>query len=109
MKSHLLLIPAILATTAAMAGSPDGSSVPSKRMDAHEQAAALLAPPHRASYEVVRPAPPASAFKNPQESAAALLSGSRTGGVASTNARVTPVERMYTDAQAQAAALLHNG
>lgn len=111
MKSRLLLIPAILATTAAMAGQPDRSSVPAKPIDAHEQAAALLSPPHEASYGVVGPTSSASAFKDAHERAAALLSGSRMDSVAKSNARVSPlpVEPMSADAHAHAAALLHRG
>jgi hypothetical protein len=111
MKSRLLLIPAILTTTAAMAGPLDGSSMPPKPMDAHEQAAALLSPPQETSYDAVDRASPLAAFKDAHERAAALLSGSRTDSVANSNARVSPspIERMSADAHAQAATLLHKG
>jgi hypothetical protein len=101
MKSRLLLIPALLGATAAMAGP----------LDAHEQAAALLSRPHEASYDVVGPASSAATFKDAHESAAALLGGSRPGSAMSIKARVSsiPVERMSVDAHAQAAALLHKG
>ena len=77
MKSRLLLIPAILATTA---GFVSGNAV-SSQPDAQAQAAALLAPPHTFVYEGEHDRGNASsqfAVVDAHAQAAALLSGLRT-------------------------------
>lgn len=100
MKRQLLLIPMILAATAALADAPT---------DAQAQAAALLSPPTlqtvRAEARTLSPASPAL---DAQESAAALLSGARPGNRVNAIAAVAESNgtRVSTDAQAQAAALL---
>jgi hypothetical protein len=101
MKSRLLLIPTILAMTAA-ATAAQGA-------DAHAQAAALLSRPHTSA------APKADGQEGQQSaasldahaSAAALLSGLRSGGrlTSVTVSHPSPTS-MSADAQAQAAALL---
>ena len=107
MKSRLLLIPAILATTA---GFVSGNAV-SSQPDAQAQAAALLAPPHTFVSEGARDQGNASSqfvAVDAHAQAAALLSGLRTEQEAKTSVRITPsgAARTSLDAQAQAAALL---
>ena len=104
MKRHLLLIPMILATSAAIADAQTtAASVPP---DAQAQAAALLSRPHaigtvKADARSLSPSP-ASAPLDAHQSAAALLSGSRSEN------RVNAISAVAEspDAQAQAAALL---
>lgn len=110
MKRHLLLIPMILATSAALADAQ--TSVPFAPADAQAQAAALLSGPHAIGTVKADARPlsqsPASAPLDAHQSAAALLSGARpknqvnaVSAVAqSTDAGVS------MDAHAQAAALL---
>lgn len=110
MKRHLLLIPMILATTAAIADTQ--TTVPSRRGDAQAQAAALLSPPH--AFRVLKAEAPslslshASVALDAHESAAALLSGVRAkNSVNAVSAVAEPSgSRVAADAQAQAAALL---
>ncbi|MFC4311982.1 hypothetical protein ACFPN2_23070 [Steroidobacter flavus] len=108
MKSRLLVIPLILATTAAIADTSSGASRPA---DARAQAAALLSP-HTFSIpkekgQMQSPSV-SSAPMDAQASAAALLSGTRPASAG--NARVpvgeTSGEQIRGDAQARAAALL---
>lgn len=108
MKS-LLVIPLILATTAAIAG-PQGSQV-SRSADAQAQAAALLSPhTFRASKGQghSRSPSPASQAMDGHARAAALLSGPR--GARPGNARGSIAQasnaRTSGDSQAKAAALL---
>ena len=97
MKRYLLLMPVILATTAAIADT--AAIAPSSRADAHAQAAALLSGVRHGSQvrtiaRVVEPSgtrPSADA----QAQAAALLSGSR----ASTHSQVQ-AERAQDGARA---------
>lgn len=111
MKRYLLLIPVILATTAAIADTQ--GSAPSRRADAQAQAAALLSRPHTsegASADKVRSPSPAlaSAAADAQAQAAALLSGRRTGNqVKALSSVVEPSgARISVDAHAHARALL---
>ena len=108
MKSRLLLISAILATTAGLGVS---SNALSSQPDAQAQAAALLSPSHASASERARDqgnASPRSAAVDAHAHAAALLSGLRIGQEAKTSVRTTPsrAARTSLDAQAQAAALL---
>jgi hypothetical protein len=104
MKSLLLLIPALLATTAALADS----AATSPRPDAHAQAAALLSRPQTpATLKLERP----SSVETPIDahaSAAALLSGERIAHqpTASSAVREPWYGQMPVDAHSQAAALL---
>jgi hypothetical protein len=110
MKRHLLLMPVILATTAALADAQ--AITPSSRGDAQAQAAALLSGVRhgsqaRTNAQVVEPSrarPAADAHAQ----AAALLSGVHYGSHARTMARAVEKSRSRpsADAQAQAAALL---
>lgn len=110
MKRHLLLIPMILATTAAIADAQ--TTVPSSRGDAQAQAAALLSRSH--AFGVSKAEAPSlspshtSVALDAQESAAALLSGVRAkNSVNAVSAVAKPSgSRASADAQAQAAALL---
>jgi len=106
MKRHFLLIPMILATTAAIADAPP------QRADAQAQAAALLSRPHaygaaKAEARFISPSP-VSAALDAHESAAVLLSGARPGHRSNTisAAAESPRARESADAHAQAAALL---
>ena len=79
MKRHLLLIPMILATTAALADAQ--TTAPSTPADAQAQAAALLSRPHalgaaKSDARSLSPSPVSNAL-DAHESAAALLSGAR--------------------------------
>src|SRR5688572_3495694 len=112
MKSHLLLVPMILATSAAI-GAPLRTSAPSSgSWDAQAQAAALLSRPHtiRASNAngPLRAPSHALVSTDAQASAAALLSRPRTETTANADVSVDEPSRarMSPDAQAQAAALL---
>ena len=110
MKRHLLLIPMILATTAAIADAQN--TAPSTPADAQAQAAALLSRPHplgaaKADARSLSPSSVSDAL-DAHESAAALLSGARPRNRVNTVAAITESTgaRVSTDAQAQAAALL---
>lgn len=112
MKSHLLLVPMILAMSAAI-GAPLRTSSPSSgSTDAQAQAAALLSRPHTIgtskAHGPVHAPSRALVSADAQASAAALLSRPRTETTA--NAAVSANEpsrsRMTADAQMQAAALL---
>jgi cell division septum initiation protein DivIVA len=110
MKRHLLSIPMILATSAAIADAQ--TTAPSVQADAQAQAAALLSPAHaigvvKADTRPLSPSP-ASAPLDAHQSAAALLSGARSKNhvnAASAMAQSTDAG-VSTDAHAQAAALL---
>ena len=107
MKSRLLLIPAILATTAGFVSANAVSSQP----DAQAQAVALLSPSHTfvsASAPEQGTASSQSAAVDAHAQAAALLSGLRPEQEAKPWVRITPsgAARTSLDAQAQAAALL---
>jgi hypothetical protein len=111
MKRHLLLMPVILATTAALADTQ--ATAPSNRGDAQAQAAALLSRPHTSgaanAARVHSPSPsPASATADAQAQAAVLLSGRRTGNqVRAFTSVVEPSgARTSVDAHAHARALL---
>ena len=107
MKSRLLLIPAILATSA---GFVSGTAV-SSQPDAQAQAVALLAPSHpfvsEGTPDQAR-ASSQSAAVDAHAQAAALLSGLRTEQKANPRVQTTRSGAVRTslDAQAQAAALL---
>jgi hypothetical protein len=107
MKARLLLIPAIVATTAAVA---DTRSPPSIPMDAHMQAAALLSGSHTSAAAKARTqerSPSlASAAGDAHARAAALLSPRRAEGPGETPAPVDRPSGAWGDAHAQAAALL---
>ena len=100
MKRNLFLIPMILATTAAFA-------------DAQTDAQALLSRPHtlEAAKAEARSSSPVSVALDAQESAAALLSGVRSGNRTNALPTVTQASgaRATADAQMQAAALLLGG
>lgn len=108
MKSHLLLVPAILAATAAFGAPNDARSAP---LDAQSHAAALLSGLH--SREALAApdqdvAPSSSATKDAQASAAALLAGRSASGQAKIAPQIAAptAARTQADAHAQAAALL---
>ncbi|HKQ13069.1 MAG TPA: hypothetical protein VJT80_06515 [Steroidobacteraceae bacterium] len=108
MKRYLLLMPMILATSAAIADTQ--ATAPSSRADAQAQAAALLSRPHTSAGvkadEVHLPAPsPVSTTADAQAQAAALLSGVRPASQVRAYPRVVE-QRPALDAQARAAALL---
>src|SRR5262245_20623093 len=104
MNSRLLLIPAILATTAAFGAPAEALSAP---LDARAQAAALLDRPQISGSSYVHEQAPAYssalAAADAHAHAAALLSGVHSRYDANTVVNVT---RSALDAQAQAAALL---
>ena len=80
MKRYLLLMPVILATTAAIADTR--ASAPSSRADAQAQAAALLSRPHSSGSQVMTmrsliESLDTRATADAQAQAAALLSGVR--------------------------------
>jgi hypothetical protein len=107
MKRHLLLIPMILATTAAIADAQ--TTAPSTPADAQAHAAALLSRPHalgaaKADARSLSPSSVSDAL-DAHESAAALLSGARPRNRVNAVAAIAGA-RVSTDAQAQAAALL---
>ena len=79
MRARFLLIPAILATTAAIADTP---STFSDRTDAQARAAALLSRPHRSvtASSLSNPSPVESTKGDAHARAAALLSPQRTEG-----------------------------
>jgi hypothetical protein len=110
MKRHLLLIPMILATTAAIADAQ--TKAPSTPADAHAQAAALLSRPRalgaaKSDAGSLSPSPVSNAL-DAHESAAALLSGARPRDRVNAVAAVAQSTgaRVSADAHAQAAALL---
>lgn len=107
MKSRLFLIPAIFATTAALADAQ--TAVPPKPADAHVQAAALLSRPHTPeTVKLERSSSVSEMALDAHASAAALLSGHRIALQATTSlAGGEPsFGRMSADAHALAAALL---
>jgi hypothetical protein len=112
MKSRLLVIPLILATTAAIADTQPSPS--SRAADAQAQAATLLSP-HMFSTSKQdgqrHSRSASSATMDAQASAAALLSG--TQAVSTGGARIAVDQpsraRIAGDAQTQAAALLGGG
>ena len=105
MKRHLLLIPMILATSAAIADAQ--TTAPSALADAQAQAAALLTRSHAlgAAKTEARSLSLVSKALDAHESAAALLSGTRPRNRVNAVAESTSA-RISTDPQAQAAALL---
>jgi hypothetical protein len=107
MKSRSLLIPTILAATAAFGVSSNAFSEP---RDAQAQAAALLSGPHTSEVSQTHErgyAPSSSTAVDAQASAAALLAGRSTDGLTKISAASTPtVARKRVDANAHAAALL---
>jgi hypothetical protein len=108
MKRYLLLIPVILATTAAIADAQ--TTAPSTPADAQAQAAALLSRPHAlgATKAYARSLSASSDALDAHASAAALLSGARPRNRVNAVAAIAESTgaRVSTDAQAQAAALL---
>jgi hypothetical protein len=104
MKSIFLLIPAIVAATAAF-GAP--SDAHSETRDAQAHAAALLSRPHTPRALEAREQTKTTA-SDAHTSAAALLSGRSDDGHANASPRITlPVAaQAQQDAQVQAAALL---
>ena len=87
MRARFLLIPAILATTAAIADTP---STFSDRTDAQARAAALLSRPHRSvtASSLSSPSPVESTKGDAHARAAALLSPQRTEGAETTSVPV---------------------
>jgi hypothetical protein len=104
MKARLLLIPVILATTAAIADTP---STFSDRTDAQARAAALLSRPHTpaAANSRSNASPVESTKGDAHARAAALLSPQRTEG-ATTPVPVARGMIVNVDAHEHAAALL---
>jgi hypothetical protein len=108
MKSSLLLVPAILAASAAFAAPGSAHYEP---VDAQSHAATLLSGLRTTAALEVHDqgdAPSPSVVADAQASAAALLAGRSAGAQAKTWARIAPstADRTQTDAHAQAAALL---
>lgn len=107
MKSLLFLIPAIFATTAALADAQ--TAMLPKPADAHVQAAALLSRPHTPeTMKLERSSSVSEMAIDAHASAAALLSGHRIGlqATASLAGGEPSYGRTSADAHAQAAALL---
>ena len=106
MKLHLLLIPAIFATTAAVADSQAAASP--KPADAHTQAAALLSRPHTPVTMNLEHSSLSGTAIDAHASAAALLSGHRIARQATVSSAVPKASygKMTADAHSQAAALL---
>lgn len=107
MKSLLFLIPAIFATTAALADAQ--TAMLPKPADAHVQAAALLSRPHTSeTMKLERSSSVSEMAIDAHASAAALLSGHRIGlqATASLAGGEPSYGRTSADAHAQAAALL---
>jgi hypothetical protein len=108
MKARFLLLPAILATTAAIADAPSAFS---DRTDAQARAAALLSGSHARVTANSRgkpsgkPSPVESTKADAHARAAALLSGQRTEG-ATTSVPVVRAVVAHVDAHEHAAALL---
>jgi hypothetical protein len=117
MKSRLILLPMILATTAALADPLDGSSPRSQPTDAHAQAAALLShPPTLATSSADGAGRSASVTTSvatestdSQAQAAALLSRPQTTVTSERKVGSVSFRAASMDAQAQAAALLSRG
>ena len=107
MKSRSLLIPAILAATAAFGVSSNAFSEP---RDAQAQAAALLIGPHTSEVSQTDErgyASLSSTAVDAHASAAALLAGRTTDGFTKVSlASTSTVARKRVDANAHAAALL---
>jgi hypothetical protein len=111
MKRYLFLMPAILATTAAIADSQATAS--SSRADAQVQAAALLSRPQTSAgvkADEMRASSPSPVLTtaDAQARAAALLSGVRSGTQVRSFPRIAQPSdtQPSADAHAQAAALL---
>ena len=107
MKLRLFLIPAIFATTAALADSQTAASP--KPTDAHTQAAALLSRPHTpVTMKLERSSSASETAIDAHASAAALLSGHRIARQATVSSAVRESSYGETpaDAHSQAAALL---
>ena len=108
MKRHLLLIPMILTTTAAIADAQ--TAAPSSPADAQAQAAALLSRPHALGAATVEARSPSTSTvpttMDAHQSAAALLSGARPRYRVNAVSAVAESSGPRADAQAQAAALL---
>ena len=107
MKLRLFLIPAIFATTAALADSP--TAVSPMPADAHAQAAALLSRPHTpVTMKLERSSSVSETEIDAHASAAALLSGQRIARQAMMSSAVRGPSYGQTpaDAHSQAAALL---
>lgn len=110
MKRYLLLMPVILATTAAIADTQ--ATAPSNRADAQAQAAALLSRPHTSAEKTEEVRSPSSSLvsttADAQAQAAMLLNGVRPESQVRAFPRVVePTDtRPSADAHAQAAALL---
>ena len=107
MKLRLFLIPAIFATTAALADSQ--TAVSPKPADAHTQAAALLSRPHTlVAMKQERSSSVSETDIDAHSSAAALLSGHRIARQAAVSPAVRQLSygKMPADALSQAAALL---
>lgn len=108
MKRHLLLIPMILATTAAIADSQ--TTAPSAPADAQAQAAALLSRPLTIGTVKAdgrsRSTSPVSAPLDAQQSAAALLGGARPKNRVNAASALAESSDTRVDAQVHAAALL---
>ena len=108
MKLRLVLIPAIVAATAALGAPHNALSEP---VDAQSHAAALLSGLRTSGAleaQDQRDAPSSSVFADAQASAAALLTGRSSSGQEKTLVRIDPpsVAQNQRDAHAQAAALL---
>jgi len=107
MKLRLFLIPAIFATTAALADSQ--TAVSPKPADAHTQAAALLSRPQTpVTMKLERSSSVSETAIDAHASAAALLSGHRMARQATVSSAVREPSYSQTpaDAHLQAAALL---
>jgi hypothetical protein len=107
MKLRLFLIPAIFATTAALADSQ--TAVSPKSADAHAQAAALLSRAHTpVTMKAARSSSASDMAIDAHASAAALLSGHRVARRATVSSAVREASYGQTpaDAHSQAAALL---
>jgi hypothetical protein len=107
MKLRSFLIPAIFATTAALADSQ--TAVSPKPADAHAQAAALLSRPHTpVTMKLERSSSVFETAIDAHASAAALLSGHRIArqATASSAVRQSAYGETPADAHSQAAALL---
>jgi hypothetical protein len=111
MKRHLLLMPVILAATAAIADTQ--ATAPSGRADAQSRAAALLSRPHTSggvkTDEVhSSSSSPVATTADAQAQAAMLLNGVRPASQVTAFLQIVePTDaRPAADAQAQAAALL---
>jgi len=107
MKLRFLLIPAIFATTAALADSH--TAVSPTPTDAHARAAALLSRPHTpATMKLERTSAVSEKAIDAHASAAALLSGHRVARRATVSSAVREPSYGQTpaDAHSQAAALL---